>query len=77
MSRLRSSLALARSCDRITPLDMNITRVALSNSGESDKNIPYEEGEARYGQMGRKAYVTYGMYITYGFYSPSFAKQTG
>lgn len=27
--------------------------------------------------MGRKAYVPYGMYIAYGYYTPSFAKQTG
>src|SRR5699024_7032169 len=27
--------------------------------------------------MGRKAYIPYGMYVAYGFYSPNFAKQTG
>lgn len=70
-------LTFARSCDIITPLDMTITRVALTNPGDSDKNIPDDEMEARHGQMGRKAYIPYGMYIAYGFYSPSFAKQTG
>src|SRR5699024_531726 len=46
-------LTFARSCDPITPLDMTITRVALTNPGDSDKNVPEDEVEARYGQMGR------------------------
>lgn len=70
-------LTFARSCDPITPLDITITRVALTNPSDSDKNVPEDETEARHGQMGRKAYVPYGLYIVYGFYSPAFAKQTG
>lgn len=70
-------LTFARSCDPVTPLDITITRVALTNPGDSNKTIPDDEVEARHGQMGRKAYIPYGMYIAHGFYSPSFAKQTG
>src|SRR5690625_1691270 len=70
-------LTFARSVDPIAPLDITITRVALTNPGDSDKDIPDDEVEARHGQMGRKAYVPYGLYVAYGFYSPSFAKQTG
>src|SRR5690625_5504443 len=70
-------LTFARSCDPITPLDITITRVALTNPSDSDKNVPEDETEARHGQMGRKAYVPYGLYTVYGFYSPAFAKQTG
>lgn len=70
-------LTFARSIDPITPLDITITRVALTNPSDADKNVPDDETEARYGQMGRKAYIPYGMYIAHGFYSPSFAKQTG
>ncbi len=70
-------LTFARSCDPITPLDITITRVALTNPGDSDKTIPDDEVEARHGQMGRKAFVPYGLYVAYGFYSPAFAKQTG
>lgn len=70
-------LTFARSLNQITPLDMTITRVALTNPGDADEDVPEDEMEARYGQMGRKAYVPYGMYVAYGFYSPSFAKQTG
>ena len=70
-------ITFARSCDPITPLDITITRVALTNPGDSDKTIPDDEVEARHGQMGRKAFVPYGLYVAYGFYSPAFAKQTG
>lgn len=70
-------LTFARSIDPITPLDITITRVALTNPGDSDKSIPDDEVEARHGQMGRKAYVPYGMYVAHGFYSPAFAQQTG
>src|SRR5690625_247700 len=70
-------LTFARSIDEITPLDITITRVALTNPDDADETIPDDEAEARYGQMGRKAYVPYGMYVAYGFYSPNFAKQTG
>lgn len=70
-------LTFARSIDRVTPMDMTITRVALTNPSDADKNVPDDEVEARHGQMGRKAYIPYGMYIAYGFYSPAFAKQTG
>src|SRR5690625_1685554 len=70
-------LTFARSIDPITPLDITITRVALTNPGDADKNVPDDEVEARHGQMGRKAYVPYGLYVAHGFYSPAFAVQTG
>lgn len=70
-------LTFARSVDEITPLDITITRVALTNPGDADDKIPDDEIEARHGQMGRKAYIPYGLYVAYGFYSPNFAKQTG
>lgn len=73
-------LTFGRSIDKIMQGDMGITRVALTNANDGAKRgevIADDEAEARYGQMGRKAYVPYGMYIAYGFYSPTFAKQTG
>ncbi len=54
-------LTFARSVNPIFPSESSITRVALTNTG----------------QMGRKAHVPYGLYVTYGFYTPSFAAQTG
>lgn len=72
-------LTFARSIDPVTPFDMTITRVALTNAtdGKNNENVSEEETEARHGQMGRKAYLPYGMYEAYGFFTPSFALQTG
>lgn len=73
-------LTFARSLNPITPMDITITRVALTNADDTAKKgeiVSNDEVEARHGQMGRKAYVPYGMYVAYGFYSPAFAKQTG
>lgn len=70
-------LTFARSVDPITPFDMTITRVALTNANDAQKDAGDEEVEARHGQMGRKAYVPYGLYVAQGYYTPAFAKQTG
>lgn len=73
-------LTFGRSIDQILQGDLAITRVALTNADDGAKKgevVGEDEVEARYGQMGRKSYVPYGMYIAYGFYSPTFAKQTG
>ncbi len=70
-------LTFARSVDPITPYDMTITRVALTNVDDAQKGADEDEVEARHGQMGRKAYVPYGLYVAHGYYTPAFAKQTG
>lgn len=70
-------LTFARSVDSITPFDMTITRVALTNANDAQKDAGEDEAEARHGQMGRKAYVPYGLYIAYGYYTPALAEQTG
>ncbi len=59
-------LTFARSIDPIIPLDLAITRVAITKAGE-DKTT----------EIGRKAIVPYGLYLGYGFYVPHFAQQTG
>lgn len=69
-------LTFARSVDPIFPAESSITRVALTNADDI-KGGDAEDQEARAGQMGRKAHVPYGLYIAYGFYTPSFAAQTG
>lgn len=69
-------LTFARSVDPIFPAESSITRVALTNADDIKSGKATDE-EARTGQMGRKAYVPYGLYIAYGFYTPSFAVQTG
>lgn len=72
-------LTFARSINRVTPFDMAITRVALTNAtdGKNEAEVSEDETEARHGQMGRKAYLPYGMYEAYGFYTPAFGVQTG
>lgn len=70
-------MTFARSVDPITPYDMTITRVALTNADDAQKGAGEDETEARHGQMGRKAYVPYGLYVAHGYYTPAFAQQTG
>ena len=70
-------MTFARSVDPITPYDMTITRVALTNADDAQKGAGGDETEARHGQMGRKAYVPYGLYVAHGYYTPAFAQQTG
>ncbi|MCF6154247.1 MAG: type I-C CRISPR-associated protein Cas7/Csd2 [Candidatus Brocadia sp.] len=69
-------LTFARSIDPVIPLDLSITRVALTNAG--DTGIGQEDDEiASSSQMGRKALLPYGLYLGYGFFTPTFAKDTG
>ena len=70
-------ITFARSIDQIIPMDVSITRVAVTKP-EDTKAV---EGESEVGgkttEMGRKALLPYGLYKSYGFFSPSFAKDTG
>lgn len=71
-------LTFARSVDPIVPLDLSITRVAITREQdvelvETDKGT--EGGKVT--EMGRKALVPYGLYVGYGFVNPHFAEQTG
>jgi CRISPR-associated protein Csd2 len=56
----------ARSIDPIVPLDLSITRVAVTRQEDASK----ERG------MGRKAMVPYGLYRGQGFFNPYFARKT-
>ncbi len=71
-------LTFARSIDPIIPLDIGITRVALTKPG--DKKEATEENEEMaptHGTMGRKALLPYGLYRGQGFFTPHFAEKTG
>lgn len=69
-------LTFAESVDPILGLDISITRVALTKQGEKSGEEGGDE-VARSGTMGRKAFIPYGLYVAYGFYVPTFAKNTG
>lgn len=58
-------LTFARSLDPIVPMDVSITRVAVTRTGE-DKET----------EMGRKAILPYGLYRGHGFFNPALAQQT-
>jgi len=71
-------LTFARSVDPIIPLDLSITRVAITR----EQDVEFVETEkgtegGKVTEMGRKALVPYGLYVGYGFINPHFADQTG
>ena len=61
-------LTFAHSIDRVVPLDISITRVAVTRE---------EDAERKQTEMGRKALLPYGLYRGYGFFTPHFAQKTG
>jgi len=72
-------LTFARSIDPIVPLNLSITRVAITKPEDTEVAVS-EEGEGSGGkvtEMGRKALVAYGLYRAHGFYTPHFARSTG
>jgi len=58
-------ITFARSIDPIIPLELAITRVAITKEGE-DKET----------EMGRKPFVPYALYRAHGFFSPALASDT-
>jgi CRISPR-associated protein Csd2 len=72
-------LGFARSQSRILSLEHAITRVALTNPGDTDRATEgdSDDEKAASGQMGRKYTVPYGLYRGHGFISPFLAKDTG
>ncbi|GAB4345222.1 MAG: type I-C CRISPR-associated protein Cas7/Csd2 [Candidatus Abyssubacteria bacterium] len=71
-------LTFARSLDPIIPLDLSITRMALTSREEKKQQEAAEEEEGEFlATMGRKALVPYGLYRGHGFFSPHLAERTG
>lgn len=67
-------LTFARSIDPIIPLDLSITRVAITKPEDAAVLVTEEGGKGgKQTEMGRKALVPYGLYRGYGFFSPHFA----
>jgi CRISPR-associated protein Csd2 len=57
-------LTFARSIDPVVPMDVSITRVAVTRE---------DDAESKETEMGRKAIVPYGLYRGHGFYNPNLA----
>jgi CRISPR-associated protein Csd2 len=72
-------IGFARSQSRILSLEHAITRVALTNPGDTDRATETDTGDekAGSGQMGRKHTIPYALYRSHGFISPFLAKDTG
>jgi CRISPR-associated protein Csd2 len=70
-------LTFARSIDPVIPLDLSITRVAVTKREDAGTVEGEGEGGGKTTEMGRKALVPYGLYLGYGFINPHFATQTG
>ena len=74
-------LTFARSIDPVIPMDVSITRVAVTRPEDAVKFVESdegkEEGKGKETEMGRKALVPYGLYRGFGFYNPMLARDTG
>jgi CRISPR-associated protein Csd2 len=75
--------AFARSIDPILPLDISITRMAVSDKAKGAKTMAdYEkweddQPEEQLRTMGRKNFIPYGLYAAKGFISANLAQDTG
>lgn len=73
-------LTFARSISSIIPMDVSITRVAITKE-EDAKVVVGEDGQEGKGgkvtEIGRKPIVPYGLYVGKGFFSAPFAADTG
>lgn len=72
-------LTFARSIDPVVPLDVSITRVAITRAEDADfvEGKEGEEGTGKQTEMGRKSLLPYGLYRGYGFFNTFFARQSG
>jgi len=74
-------LTFSRSIDPIIPMDVSITRVAVTREEDAVRFVETGEGEGetrgKETEMGRKALVPYGLYLGHGFVNPTLAEDTG
>ena len=75
--------SFARSLDKVLPLDISITRMAVSEDVKAAKDIEtykkWEDAqpEDQLRTMGRKNLIPYGLYVAKGFISANLAQDTG
>ncbi|GAB4286643.1 MAG: type I-C CRISPR-associated protein Cas7/Csd2 [Coriobacteriia bacterium] len=73
-------MTFSRSIDPIVPMDVSITRVAVTRVEDADVVVSddgHTKSSGKTTEMGRKALVPYGLYVGYGFYCAPFAEKTG
>ncbi len=76
-------IAFAQSVDRVLPLDVSITRMAVAEEGKglvtSADYLRWEEEqpEDKLRTMGRKSLIPYGLFVGKGFISAHLAQETG
>jgi len=73
-------LSFSRSVDPILSLEHAITRVALTNFGDTKRGAAMADddaAEATSGQFGRKSTIPYALFRAHGFVSPFLARDTG
>lgn len=64
-------IAFATSIDPVLPMEVSITRMAVTTTEEAEK----QQGDNR--TMGRKNIIPYGLYRAHGFVSAKLAERTG
>ena len=75
--------SFARSISPVLPMDISITRMAVSDKAKNAKTVEdYEKWESEQPEdqlrtMGRKNLIPYGLYAAKGFISANLAKDTG
>lgn len=75
--------SFARSLDPVLPLDISITRMAVTEdvpkakTSEDYKKWEDEQDEDKLRTMGRKNLIPYGLYVAKGFISANLAEETG
>lgn len=75
--------SFARSLDPVLPLELSITRMAVTEGVKDAKSSAdylkweAEQPEDKLRTMGRKAIIPYGLYLAKGFISAHLAEQTG
>ena len=71
-------LSFSRSIDRVIPMDISITRVAITKPEDAKVVIGDDgKGSGKQTEMGRKALLPYGLYKGNGFINPKLGEQTG
>ncbi|MCW3062668.1 MAG: type CRISPR-associated protein Cas7/Csd2 [Capsulimonas sp.] len=74
-------LTFARSVDPVIPVDVTITRVAITKPSDAEVVVTETDGGSQTSgkatEMGRKSMIPYGLFRAHGFFTAPFAKQTG